>query len=376
MMDTVQTPVSPPAIGPAVPPATAGGGAATSEKATDFQSIITKVLVTEEPSLPQDGAAAGLVPPLAAGDQPLPADGTALPLTPAAAAVVPPAAVPIIVALDGADAAPDTAADLAFTGADTRLADLFRRPPPGGAAAPATVAATAATPVPAAVAAADTATATPVPSSLAATVKEIMAAAPQAGTVPPADFTALPTAAALPGYDTAPAPATLSHTAQLLNGLVGTASPLANPTALPPPVATPVQQPQWGDELGNRIVWMVKQDVTAADIKINPPHLGPLEVKISMAQDQVSVAFSSHHAVVRDALDAALPRLRDMFADSGLQLSNATVSHRSPSDQQGGAQQQGGGRHAGADAAGTDAAETVAATPLPARGSYLVDYYA
>lgn len=376
MMDTMQTPVSPPAIGPAVPPATAGGGA-TSEKAGDFQSIITKVLVTEETSLPQDGTAAGLMP-LAAGDQPLPADGTALPLTPdAVTAVVPPAApVPIIVALDGADAAPDAAADLAFTGADTRLADLFRRPQPGGAAAPAAVAATTATPLPTAAASADAAAAAPVPSSLAATVKEIMAAAPHAGTVPPADYTALPTAAALPGYDAAPAPGTLSHTAQLLNGLVGTASPLANATALPPPVATPVQQPQWGDELGNRIVWMAKQDITAADIKINPPHLGPLEVKISMAQDQISVAFSSHHAVVRDALDAALPRLRDMFADSGLQLSNATVSHRSPSDQQGGAQQQGGGRHAGTDAAGTDAAETVAATPLPARGSYLVDYYA
>lgn len=102
----------------------------------------------------------------------------------------------------------------------------------------------------------------------------------------------------------------------------------------PLPIATPVQQPQWGADLGNRVMWMIKQDVQTADIKLNPPHLGPLEVRVSMANDGVSVTFSSHHATVRDALDAAMPRLRDMLMDNGLQLANANVSNKAFSEHQ------------------------------------------
>lgn len=94
----------------------------------------------------------------------------------------------------------------------------------------------------------------------------------------------------------------------------------------------PLQHPEWGDELGNRITWMVQRDVQSATIKINPPQLGPLEVKVSMVNDQVNVSFSSHHAPVREALDASLPRLREMLHDNGLQLGDANVAHRSFSE--------------------------------------------
>ena len=78
---------------------------------------------------------------------------------------------------------------------------------------------------------------------------------------------------------------------------------------------------------------MIHQDVQSASVKINPPHLGPLEVKVSIANDQVNVSFASHHAQVREALDASIPRLREMLGDNGLQLGDANVTHRSFSDQ-------------------------------------------
>ena len=80
-------------------------------------------------------------------------------------------------------------------------------------------------------------------------------------------------------------------------------------------------------------MWMVRQEVQSASIKLNPPHLGPLEVKVSFANDQVNVSFTSHHAPVREALDASMPRLREMLGDNGLQLGDANVTHRSFSDQ-------------------------------------------
>ena len=79
---------------------------------------------------------------------------------------------------------------------------------------------------------------------------------------------------------------------------------------------------------------MIHQDVQSASIKLNPPHLGPLEVNVSLANNQVDVSFSSNHASVKEALDASIPKLREMLGDNGLQLGDANVTHRSFSDQQ------------------------------------------
>jgi len=51
-----------------------------------------------------------------------------------------------------------------------------------------------------------------------------------------------------------------------------------------------------------------------------------MEVRIQVHNDQASVQFTAQHAVVREALEAALPRLRDMFEASGVQLVDVDVS--------------------------------------------------
>jgi flagellar hook-length control protein FliK len=87
-----------------------------------------------------------------------------------------------------------------------------------------------------------------------------------------------------------------------------------------------VADPGWGEALGQRLVWLVGQDGQAAELRLNPPHLGPLEITLSVANDQTNVAFFSSHAAVREAIDAALPALRAALAENGIQLGNATVS--------------------------------------------------
>lgn len=177
-----------------------------------------------------------------------------------------------------------------------------------------------------------------------------------------------------------PPPQHNTHFASALTqaGLAGVSPQPTQAAVASPAVSTPVQQPQWDDDVSNRVVWMVKQDIQAADMRLNPPHLGPLEVRISMTQDQVNISFSTHHAIVREALDNAMPRLREMLADNGLQLANANVSHRSASDQQGGAQHYGGNGLARGEedggGVGTDGGEMSASPSSPPL--YLVDYYA
>lgn len=96
----------------------------------------------------------------------------------------------------------------------------------------------------------------------------------------------------------------------------------------------PVGAPGWGGELGQKVVWMVGQQKQSAELQLNPPNLGPLEIRLTLNQDQMSATFVSHHGAVRDAIEAALPRLREMLADSGIALGNVMVGAESFAQQQ------------------------------------------
>lgn len=105
----------------------------------------------------------------------------------------------------------------------------------------------------------------------------------------------------------------------------------ATPVAQPQPtLSQPLGKPGWDQDLGSRLVWMSKHNLDSAQLRLNPAHLGPLEVRLSVQQDQTaSVTFLSNHAPVREAVEAALPRLREMLADSGVALNDVNVSSQS-----------------------------------------------
>lgn len=118
-------------------------------------------------------------------------------------------------------------------------------------------------------------------------------------------------------------------------------------------INTPVTHEAWGDEFNQKITWMATQHEQTAALHLNPPNLGPLDVVLKVSGDQATALFTSPHAAVRDAVEQALPRLRDMMADNGITLGNAMVSDQSPKDQQAwqaGSQQRGGGSSRDIDA--------------------------
>lgn len=109
-------------------------------------------------------------------------------------------------------------------------------------------------------------------------------------------------------------------------------------------IDVPLRQPGWDQALSDRVVWVVNQKFQGAEIKLNPPQLGPIEVRIQMHHDQAQVSFTAQHGAARDALEAALPRLREMFAANGLGLGDVNVSQHSFAEQQRQLYDSGGGR--------------------------------
>lgn len=99
------------------------------------------------------------------------------------------------------------------------------------------------------------------------------------------------------------------------------AVPLPSPAAAGAPGA-------WDQAVGQRVLFMAQQRVESAQLRIDPPHLGPVQVQISVQDDQAQLLFQAHHPQTREALESALPRLRELFAQEGLQLDSAEVADR------------------------------------------------
>jgi flagellar hook-length control protein FliK len=108
----------------------------------------------------------------------------------------------------------------------------------------------------------------------------------------------------------------------------GTASPTR--LRVEPEVGAPV----WKEAFSDRVAWVVHQGRQVADLHLNPPQLGPVEIHVVLGNDQASISFSSPHAVVRDAIQAALPRLTEVLQNQGVVLSDVSVATQSFSQQQ------------------------------------------
>ncbi len=119
-------------------------------------------------------------------------------------------------------------------------------------------------------------------------------------------------------------------------------TPAARSFVVQTSVPVPVGQPQWSQAVGEKVLWLAAQNVSSAEINLHPKDLGPIQVRVSVNQEQTTVSFTSQHAVVREVLDQNLNRLRDMFSEQGLNLVNVDVSDKSFSRQQGDAQGQKG----------------------------------
>jgi flagellar hook-length control protein FliK len=98
-------------------------------------------------------------------------------------------------------------------------------------------------------------------------------------------------------------------------------------------VSVPVGERGWERAFGERVVWLVGQQVQAAEVKLNPPHLGPVEVRLSLNGQEASVSFTVAHGATRDAIEQAIPRLRELFAEQQLQIVNVDVGQRDAAGQ-------------------------------------------
>lgn len=96
--------------------------------------------------------------------------------------------------------------------------------------------------------------------------------------------------------------------------------------AFPAPV--PLPSPRFAEEVGARLQWIAEQQGGEATLRISPDGLGPVEIRLKLDGDRVELGFTAAQQDTRQALQDALPKLREMLAQQGLQLGQADVGQK------------------------------------------------
>lgn len=187
----------------------------------------------------------------------------------------------------------------------------------------------------------------------------------------------LPPGLVQPVQNAAQAPALPTAVSAMPGVLIG------NTPGLPPPgsqptVATPLGNHGWAEDFSQKIRWVSMQQNQFAELRLNPPNLGPLDVMLKISDNQATALFASPHGAVRDAVENALPKLREILADNGIVLGSTTISDQSPRERNmGGFMNQDSGTAAQRGASLPAGDETVAAqTVTVRRHNGMVDTFA
>jgi flagellar hook-length control protein FliK len=162
----------------------------------------------------------------------------------------------------------------------------------------------------------------------------------------------------------------------------GAAQLLANPP-VPTQAASPVlnvaarvDSTEFGQGVASQVSFMVDRNLNSASLQVNPPSLGPIEVRIALQGGHAQVWMTSHSAVTRDALESSSSKLREMLGTQGFGQVSVDISQRSFQERSSQSQSYSALPPMERSAAALGAAGQRSTGSIPRAASGLVDAYA
>ncbi|TMP50402.1 MULTISPECIES: flagellar hook-length control protein FliK [unclassified Pseudoalteromonas] len=92
--------------------------------------------------------------------------------------------------------------------------------------------------------------------------------------------------------------------------------------------------------LQERVSSMLSINNKEAEIRLDPPEMGSMQIRIRSDAEQAQINFVVQNQQAKEALEQSLPRLREMLMQQGLELGESSISYGDSSGEQ--AQQQEG----------------------------------
>ncbi|MEZ8651494.1 flagellar hook-length control protein FliK [Vibrio splendidus] len=83
------------------------------------------------------------------------------------------------------------------------------------------------------------------------------------------------------------------------------------------------------EQVAEKVQMMMSKNLKNLDIRLDPPELGQMKIRMTMNNDVANVHFTVSNQQARDVIEQTLPRLREMLAQQGLQLADSSVQQQS-----------------------------------------------
>ncbi|NOJ14723.1 flagellar hook-length control protein FliK [Vibrio splendidus] len=83
------------------------------------------------------------------------------------------------------------------------------------------------------------------------------------------------------------------------------------------------------EQVAEKVQMMMSKNLKNLDIRLDPPELGQMKIRMTMNNDVANVHFTVSNQQAREVIEQTLPRLREMLAQQGLQLADSSVQQQS-----------------------------------------------
>jgi flagellar hook-length control protein FliK len=78
-------------------------------------------------------------------------------------------------------------------------------------------------------------------------------------------------------------------------------------------------------QMAEKVRWLVNQHNLQAEIRLDPPDLGAMKVRVNMAGDAVTVNIVVQSQQAREVLEQATPKLKELLEQQGIELGQSSV---------------------------------------------------
>lgn len=89
-----------------------------------------------------------------------------------------------------------------------------------------------------------------------------------------------------------------------------------------------ITKPEATQQLADKVQLMVNQKNMVAEIRLDPPDLGAMKIKLNLQGDAANVNFVVQSQQAREVLEQATPRLKELLSEQGIELGQSTVEQQ------------------------------------------------
>jgi flagellar hook-length control protein FliK len=96
-----------------------------------------------------------------------------------------------------------------------------------------------------------------------------------------------------------------------------------------------IYRKDFADAVKDKVMVMINQKIQQVEIQLDPPEMGNIHVRVNLQNEQAAVQFVVQNQQAREALEQNMGKLRDMLAQSGVDVGEANIEQREAKEQNG-----------------------------------------